>query len=243
MSILEVKGLDFSYGEESILENISFNIEEGDYFGVVGPNGCGKSTLLKILLGLLENQRGDIYIFGKKMNEFADWSKVGYVSQKSNSFNSNFPATVEEVIKHHLKNVISDKAEIKRRIDESLEMVNMGGYKKRHIGNLSGGQQQRVFIARALSTNPKILFLDEPTVGIDYKSQQEFYDIMDSLNKKGMSIFMVSHDIGIVMDRVNKVACMGNGKLHIHLNSQINEIEKHLKNIYGKEINFMAHNH
>ncbi len=236
--IVEVKNLDFYYGNEKIMDGINFYIEKGDYFGVVGPNGAGKSTLLKILLGILKPNKGEIKLFGKSFDTFKDWNKIGYVSQKSNSFNIKFPSTVEEIIYFTLKSINKEKKNLKEKAYRALDLVDMLEYKNSLIGNLSGGQQQRVFIARALATNPQLLFLDEPTVGIDYKSQEIFYNIMDKLNNLGVSICMISHDIGVIINRVNKVACIGNGNVYVHYKGEIEQIKRTLSNVYGQDIHF-----
>ncbi|OPJ56377.1 metal ABC transporter ATP-binding protein [Alkalithermobacter paradoxus] len=242
-TILEVKNLNFSYGNYKVIDNVSFDINYGDYFGVVGPNGSGKTTLLKLMLGILTPSSGEIRFFGQRLKDLKERNKIGYVSQKANSFNVNFPATVEEIILFTLKSLYKNNYDIKQKTYEALSKVDMLNYKDRLIGDLSGGQQQRVFIARALATDPNILFLDEPTVGVDYKSQEDFYNIAEKLNSSGVSIFMVSHDVGVIINKVNKVACIGNGKVYIHPTDEIKGIENSLNKIYGKNIEFINHSH
>src|SRR5690554_6205411 len=202
--ILEVKNVSFGYDRDLILENISLELNRGDYLGLIGPNGSAKSTLIKLILGILKPYRGSIKLFGEDIQSFKQWSRIGYVSQKATSFNKNFPATVEEILRVNLKS--KDQSAVNR----ALDIVRMGAYKKRLIGNLSGGQQQRVFIAKALISQPELLLLDEPTVGIDISSQELFYEILDRLNKNyQMTIILVSHDIGVITEKVNRIACMG----------------------------------
>ncbi|MDF2535227.1 MAG: metal transporter ATP-binding protein, partial [Bacillales bacterium] len=169
-----------------VLNQLNFSVNKSDYLGIVGPNGSGKSTFLKLILNLLKLQKGDIYLFGKLIQNFNEWEKVGYVSQKANAFNSGFPATVEEVVISGLtKKVGLFKAfnnTHKEACAQALEKVGMRAYAKRNIGELSGGQQQRVFIARALINNPELLVLDEPTVGIDEQNVKEFYEVLNELN-------------------------------------------------------------
>lgn len=240
--ILSVRSLNFSYNTQEIFKDVDFKVNKGDYMGIVGPNGAGKSTLIKLFLGILKYDSGEINILGKSIEQFKDWTKIGYVSQKANSFNQRFPASVEEIIKYNLKSM-GIKDDIEMRIEESLDLVGMKSERKKLIGNLSGGQQQRVFIAKALAQRPEIMFLDEPTVGIDYVSQEIFYEIMDKLNQKGATILMVSHDVGVINSRVSKVACVGKGNIHVHNGGNNDSIEKSLKNLYGEGINFMKHNH
>ncbi|WP_069650668.1 metal ABC transporter ATP-binding protein [Caloranaerobacter ferrireducens] len=220
-AIISIKSLFFGYRDKMILEDINLDIYEGDYIGIVGPNGSGKSTLIKLMLNILKPVKGEIRLFGQDIKKFNNWDKVGYVAQKSNSFNKKFPATVEEVVASNLYPKIGLFKSIKRNhlelVHNALKIVNMEKYKNKLIGDLSGGQQQRVFIARALVNSPEVIFLDEPTVGIDIKSQEEFYKLLDNLNSEmKITIVMVTHDVGVISDRVKKAICIENRKLIIH---------------------------
>ena len=142
---------------------------------------------MKLILGLLKMQTGTIELFGENIRHFKDWQKVGFVSQKANSFNSGFPATVYEVVQSGLTKKIglfkfASKAD-KQKVKKALESVDMLAYQNRNIGELSGGQQQRVFIARSLVVEPELMILDEPTVGIDTKNVYQFYELLRNLNK------------------------------------------------------------
>ncbi|RMF05457.1 ABC transporter ATP-binding protein [Candidatus Woesearchaeota archaeon] len=210
--VAEVSGLSQSFGYVEVLHNITFRIEEGDFLGIIGPNGSGKTTLLKTILGLYPLKKGRIKLFGKPLRSFSDWHLIGYVPQKATDFDRNFPATVKEIVATGL---VSRKGFPRfisggdfSLVDEKLELVGMLGFKDRQIGKLSGGQQQRVFIARALVSEPKVLLLDEPTAGVDQESQFAFYKLLEELNKKGITIVLVSHDIGTITRYVNKVACL-----------------------------------
>lgn len=246
--IVSVKNLFFGYDEKLILEGINIDIYKGDYLGIVGPNGSAKSTLLKLILGLLKLQKGSIEVFGRDIKEFKDWGKVGYVPQKANSFNSSFPATVEEVVSANLFPKIglfkSIKKKDREKAYEILKIVGMQDYKDRLIGNLSGGQQQKVFIARTLISEPQIIFLDEPTVGIDVDSQKEFYDLLERLNREmDITIVMVSHDIGAITQRVNRIACMGDKKLLVHNKCCKVPFGEALSRFYGDKMNMLIHRH
>jgi zinc transport system ATP-binding protein len=246
--LVEVKDVSFGYDRELVLANVSLNIYEGDYIGVVGPNGSGKSTLIKIMLNILKPAKGRVKILGFDLDNFKTWGQIGYVRQKATSFNANFPATVEEIVSANLYPQAGlfrpIKAKHRERVYDALRIVKMDTHRKKLIGNLSGGQQQRVFIARALVNSPKLLFLDEPTVGIDLDSQREFYDLMERLNRElNITIVMVSHDIGVITEKVNRIACMGDGKLICHQNSSRPEISHLLKEVYGDKMNLLIHNH
>ncbi len=212
--VLEIEKLNFSYGETSVLSDISFSIYEGDFLGVVGPNGSGKTTLLRLILGLNKLSDGNIKILNQSIKNFKDWCMIGYVPQKVTNFDSNYPASVKEIVsmgirKKGLFSINSKKKE--SLIKTALKVVDMTEFQDRRIGELSGGQQQRIFIARAIVNNPKILFLDEPTTGIDQESKIKFYELLHSLNKKGITIVLISHDISRITKYVTKVANLDGG--------------------------------
>ncbi|MFP4567604.1 MAG: metal ABC transporter ATP-binding protein [Candidatus Woesearchaeota archaeon] len=209
-NLIEVKNLNFNYGETIVLQNINFEVKRGDFLGLIGPNGSGKTTLLRTILGLNKTQKGKITILGRDITQFKEWQKIGYVSQKATNIDQTFPATVDEII-----STATTKKITNQQIQEVLKIVKMQQYTKQKIGELSGGEQQRVFIARALLKKPELLILDEPTTGIDKESKDNFYELLNKLNKKGITIILVSHDTGIITKYVNKVACI-NKTLHFH---------------------------
>lgn len=201
-TIIELQNVSFAYTSENVVNNVSLEIHKGDYVGLVGPNGGGKSTLLKIMLGLLKPQKGGVKLFGTDLKDFKDWSKIGYVPQK-NIFDVNFPVTVREVVamgrfgkRGLLRSLNKQDYQL---IDSSLEQVEMQNFANRQIGDLSGGQQQRVFIARALASQPEIIFLDEPTAGVDVKNQKQFYTLLRKLNKQmNLTLILVTHELDVV---------------------------------------------
>jgi zinc transport system ATP-binding protein len=211
-SLVEVKDLSFNFGSTQVLSNISFSINKGDFIGLIGPNGSGKTTLIKLLLGLYKPLKGTIKINNNNIASFSNWSKIGYVPQKATNFSDTFPATVQEVV---LTGCLSQKRFPKRYsskdINDALEFlkkVEMQDHAKKRIGELSGGQQQRVLIARALVTKPELLILDEPTTGVDQETQSKFYDLIGELNKEGISILLISHDLERITRYVTKVASL-----------------------------------
>lgn len=212
-NIIEVKDLSFAYNGKDVFQNINLNIHKGDYLGVVGGNGSGKTTLLKIILGLLKPKTGTIKLFGKDINDFKDWQRIGYVPQKATNFDTNFPATVLEVVlmgrygKQGLFRKLTD--EDRKQAKKALQDVEMWEYKDRLIGDLSGGQQQRVFIARALAGKPDIIFLDEPTVGVEKQIKEDFYKLLQKLNKDfRLTIVLITHDIESMSNEAMHVACI-----------------------------------
>ena len=248
-AIIEIKDLYYRYEKESVLEDITITVPDGAFLAIVGPNGSGKSTLLKLILGLLKLQRGNIVLFGQEINKFKDWQKIGYVSQKANSFNTGFPATVFEVVSSGLTKKLGlftfFKKEHRQRVIEALDAVGMKAFSHRNIGELSGGQQQRVFIARALVSEPKLLILDEPTVGVDAENVHSFYEMLGDLNSsRGITLLLVTHDIGTISDKVTHVACL-NKHLHFHGNTEeFEQVSRNgLSKVYGHDVHVLAHNH
>jgi zinc transport system ATP-binding protein len=207
MNMIELKNVSFKYEKEWILEHVNFTVQRGQFIGLVGANGSGKSTLINLLLGLLKADSGSIRLYDQPIRHFRNWEEIGYISQKSNSFNSGFPASVKEVVRSGLTSRIGKfrffNSEHHAKVMEALKEVGMERYVRSHIGELSGGQQQRVFIARALISEPSLLVLDEPTVGVDAKHVDEFYDLLTHLHmNKGLTLLMITHD----MDRISHYA-------------------------------------
>ncbi|GAB7388573.1 metal ABC transporter ATP-binding protein [Bacillaceae bacterium] len=247
--VISLDGVTFYYGNRLVLEKIDMTVQAGEFLGLVGPNGSGKSTLIKIILGLLKPNAGEVRLFGQPLSRFRDWPKVGYVSQKANSFNTGFPATVFEVVSMGLFGKMGlfkwmGKKE-KAKVYEAIETVGLSEYARQNVGKLSGGQQQRVFIARALVSDPELLILDEPTVGVDAQSEAQFYDLLEKMHReRGVTLLLVSHDIGVITAKVDRVACL-NRKLHFHGDPQ--EFEKYrgeiLNRLYGHDVRVLEHHH
>ncbi len=241
--------IHFSYGNKEVLKNVNLDIKRGMFMGLVGPNGGGKTTLIKIILGLLQPDRGSVYLLNEPLNQFSNWSKIGFVSQKANAFNKNFPATVFEVVAMGLTSKLGYLKFLTKKhrskIEQAVEKVHMLDYLHENIGNLSGGQQQRVFIARALVSEPALLILDEPTVGVDYQNVAHFYDILHELNEKQhMTLLLVTHDTGAMTKHATDIVCL-NKTLHFHGNSQqYTELSaESLTEIYGHPVQVVVHNH
>lgn len=212
-NIIEIKNISFSYGKNEVLRDISLDIHRGDYLGMIGPNGAGKTTLLKIMLRLLAPSAGSVRIFGRPLNEFDEWEKIGYVPQKVAHFDDNFPATVREIAlmgRYGRRGLLKKiTREDKEAAEKALQEVGLREERSRLIGDLSGGEQQRVFIARALAGEPEIIFLDEPTTGVDRPTQDQFYALLRKLNKElGLTLVLISHDIERVAKEAMHIACI-----------------------------------
>lgn len=208
-TIIELDKVCFSYTNNEVIKNVSLEIHKGDYVGIVGPNGGGKTTLLKLMLGILKPLDGKVKLFGKELADFKEWYKIGYVPQKT-YVEMNLPITVEEMVSMGRYGKIGlfkfPKKEDKEKVILALKQVDMLMYRNRLISDLSGGQQQRVFIARALSSEPEIIFLDEPTVGVDIKTQKQFYELLRKLNRElNLTLVLVTHELDVVAHEASEL--------------------------------------
>lgn len=244
--LLSVSGVTLGYPGVTALANISFEVKQGEYIGIVGPNGSGKSTLLKGILGLLPIQSGTIRYFGSSDRPIRSIRKqIGYVPQKSKS-DTRFPALVREVVLMGLYAQIGwmrRPQKIHRQMAlESLASVGMAEFSERPIGELSGGQQQRVMIARALVSNPQLLMLDEPTAAVDLYAQCSILETLEKLNReKGITILMVSHDINEIVHSCDRILLLNGG---VSVFGTVNHVltKDNLKKIYGDRIYVHEHN-
>ncbi|UFJ40564.1 metal ABC transporter ATP-binding protein [Brevibacillus humidisoli] len=247
--VVRLSSVSFQYDGKTVLDQIDFTLHKGDFVGIVGPNGSGKSTLLKLILGLLAPQQGAVELFGQSLSRFRDWYKIGYVAQQAAHGTGGFPATVREVVMSGLTGKVGMfrrlTKEHRRQAEEVINRVGLGDKIDARIGSLSGGQRQRVFIARALVSEPELLILDEPTVGVDQESIEQFYQLLRSLKEEsGLTMMIVSHDIGVMTQWVNKVACLQR-QLHFHGSSDefAHKQEQVLQRMYGESIRLLTHHH
>jgi zinc transport system ATP-binding protein len=219
-SIVEIKDVWFAYNGQTVLEDVSLDIRQGDFIAMIGPNGGGKTTLLKLMLGLLKPAKGSIRVLGDTTEKASH--HIGYVSQDVH-INRSFPITsIDVVLMGKLgpnKRWSRSSAQDRREALDALERMEIEAFADSKIGELSGGQRQRMIIARALVTQPKVLLLDEPTASIDAKGQAEFYRLLKALNKD-ITILVVSHDLVAISTYVKSVACV-NKRLHYHHQAEI----------------------
>jgi zinc transport system ATP-binding protein len=239
MALVSVQSVSYNYNSESVLENVSFDVEEGDFLGIIGPNGAGKTTLFHCMLGLLNSYSGKIIILNQDIKKYKKiFRKIGYIPQKK-SIDQKFPLTVKELVSLSLPRNTS-----KNIVLEILKQVGLYKLKNKTIGQLSGGQQQRVLIAKALVNNPIILMLDEPTNELDHKSQNDFYSLLKELNEKNkITIIWSSHDMDAVNKYANKVSCI-NKRMFFHGDKrEFFSSEDHLKNYSESKMQIHMHSH
>ncbi|MFC7186957.1 metal ABC transporter ATP-binding protein [Halorubrum yunnanense] len=243
-----IVGLDrvtFAYGDTVAVSDVSLTVEAGDFLGLVGPNGSGKTTLLHLMLGLHEPDEGSVELFGRPVDEFDDGGRIGYVSQQATSRGGAMPVTVRECVTmgrfaHAGRGRLSDAD--RAAVADAIETVGIGDLADRLVTELSGGQKQRAYIARALASDADLLALDEPTVGVDAESRDAFYALLDDLNDDGITIILIEHDIGVVTDRANRIACV-NTELYHHGDTESFVESDALSEAYGATGQVVHHHH
>jgi zinc transport system ATP-binding protein len=220
--ILELNSIYAGYNDEVILNDVSFEIFDDDFIGIIGPNGGGKTTLLNVILGLIKPFKGSVTFFDDIRTERNN--KIGYLPQL-NKIDNKFPITVKEVV---LSGLIYGSIRIgrytkveKKSADDTLKRLGIYDLAKITIGELSGGQVQKVLLARAIVSSPRLLILDEPNTFVDNQFEGELYEILKELNEE-MAIVIVSHDVGTISSYIKTIACV-NKDLHYHKSNKISE--------------------
>ncbi len=201
---IEARGLTKTYGSHTVVNDVSFQVRRGEIFGFLGPNGSGKSTTIKMLCGLVEPTRGDASICGSAVETEGDTVRrtIGYVSQ---SFSLYGDLTVEENLEFYGRAYGLDRFRRVRRIDRIVEFSDLQPYRRQLAASLSGGWKQRLALAAALLHEPRVLFLDEPTAGIDPVARRDLWDLLFSLSEEGVALFVTTH----YMDEAERCARIG----------------------------------
>lgn len=211
--VLSLDGVTFGYGAgPPVVDDVSLAVRPGEFVGLVGPNGSGKSTLMRLALGLLRPAAGQIRLFGCSVETFRERSRLSYMPQIA-ADRAGFPATVREVVltgRAARRGLFRGYSGADRRAAErSLEQVGLDHLAKRPVGELSGGQRQRVFLARALAGEPELLFLDEPTSGVDEAAKSEILHLLRSLcDDTSLAVFYILHDFESVRPYLDAVALL-----------------------------------
>jgi zinc transport system ATP-binding protein len=243
--VVSVQNASFAFGDVTVLSDVTIDIEQGAFLGLVGPNGSGKSTLLEIMLGIRQPDAGSVELFGTPAHEFGAGSRLGYVAQDVTETAQEMPVTVREVVtmgRYPQRLVGRFSAADKQAIEDAMETVGIADLASRRVGNLSGGQRQRVFIARALASGADLLALDEPTVGVDADSREQFYELLRALNQDGISIVLIEHDIGVVTTYATEIACL-NQQLYFDGSPEDFAETDALAEAYGTDQHVLHHDH
>jgi zinc transport system ATP-binding protein len=262
--VLEIKNLSILYGNRIAVNNISFDVKEGDILGIVGPNGAGKTTLFRSIFGLCP-YKGTISLFGYDHKKYKSslLTLIGYVPQKID-FESNFPATVYDIVSmgtlsdkkvakgirlaeksgFHFNQTYKKINKTEDKVMKALKTVDIDDLKDRRIGELSAGQLQRVFIAKSLINDPPILILDEPVTSVDVESQTKFYNVIKKINKENeITIIWSSHDLEAIEKYANRVACMNKDLFFHGEKEKFFSDEKYLKTYTESAMQIHMHDH
>ena len=219
---IDARNVAHSYDKNLVLENVTFEVKQGDFIGVFGPNGGGKTTLLKLLMGFEKPTSGKINLFGKSPEKLRPC--ISYVPQIQ-QLDKRFPITVLEIVMMAFLSKTSLFGKLPKKYTEkakeALAKVGLENKINHSFGTLSGGQAQRVLIARAIANDPKILFLDEPTASVDPQAEEEILHLLDSL-KGQTTILMVTHDLQTILNKVEGLLCV-HRQVHSSLPNQICE--------------------
>lgn len=211
-SIITFKNIVKRYDDETILKDISFEIEAGKFYTLLGPSGCGKTTILRIIAGFTEASEGDVYFEGKRINDIpANQRQVNTVFQDY----ALFPhMNVFENVAFGLKIKKLPKDEIAKKVTEALRLVQLAGYEQREISEMSGGQRQRVAIARAIVNEPKVLLLDEPLSALDLKLRTDMqYELRELQQRLGITFIFVTHDQEEALAMSDEIFVMNKGEI------------------------------
>lgn len=241
MSIIKLELIGFRYNDHWVLKNVSFEVDRGEFIGIIGPNGSGKTTLLKVIDGILMPQEGDIWINSTSCNKLKRETLAKMIAVVPQESLMIFPFTVQEIVlmgrAPHLGKWRFEGETDFRIAHQAMEMTDTLSLMDRGMNALSGGERQRVLIARALAQQPQIMLLDEPTAFLDIRHQIDFFDLIKTLNKnQSLTVIAVTHDINlaslycdrIILLRSGSIFCMGSPGEVI--------AESHIKEVYETNV-------
>ncbi len=245
MAILTLEAVDFSYGNNFCLKDISLSVAQGDFIGIIGPNGSGKSTLIKLMAGFLSPIKGTVQLEGHalaKLERKAVARKVAVVSQ---GVQTGFAFTVEEMVRlgriPHLGRWSNEGPGDAAAVDQALAQTQLESYRTRLFSRLSGGEAQRVLMAQALAQEPEILLLDEPTTYMDMAFQQDMFTLMARLNQEGITVVAVLHDVNMASLYCKDLVAIRQGRILAQGSPEAVITRENIKDIYGCTVDISSH--
>jgi iron complex transport system ATP-binding protein len=214
---VSVERLSFSYGENLVLDELSFSVSEGDFFVIIGPNGSGKTTLLKTISGIIRAAQGDIQVLGRPLRSYSRRGLARAVSFVPQTIPAEFPFTLAELVlmgrAPHLGLLGFEQERDLKMAEDAIAFTELGPLTRRKIDQLSGGERQRAFIARAICQDTSVILLDEPTAALDLSHQTKVMDLMERLQgDRGATVIMVSHDLNLAAMYGNRLLLLKSGK-------------------------------
>lgn len=243
-NIIELKDVNVILNDRLVLEDINFSVGKGSLTAIIGPNGAGKTTLIRVILGLQKCISGSVKVFGEQSEKLGRLrNRIAYVPQ-IRSVDLKFPIKVKDAILMgryaRIGLFSSPKKADWEIVEEVMDKVDILPIADKPLGKLSGGQVQRVFIARALAAQPELIFLDEPTSGVDQLHTNDFYELLKQLRTKEMTVLIVSHDVGVIASYVDMIACL-NRKMIVHGIPKEVLTGTTLEEMYGCEAVYLHH--
>jgi zinc transport system ATP-binding protein len=215
-AVAEIRRCEVVLGPTRVIDGIDLEICAGEFIALLGANGSGKTTLVRAMLGLLPLEAGEIKLFGKPLDGFSEWGRIGYVPQRFGAV-SGVPATVEEVVLTGRIPVARKRrgfsADDREAAGRALESVDLADLRRRRTSALSGGQQQRVLIARALVNAPDFLVLDEPVSNVDLENQQSFADTLGLLSDSHTTVLLLAHALGVMQPLIDRTVVLDHGRV------------------------------
>jgi len=188
--LIQTSSLTKKFGDFTAIDNLSLNIQKGEVYGLLGPNGAGKTTTIRLLCGLIKYSSGEAFLLGKKVPDSKIAPKIGYMPQETALYEG---LSVKQNLEFYGEIFGLKKEKINERISELLKFIDLEKWKEQLVGNLSGGMKHRVSLACTLIHEPEILFLDEPTVGVDPELRVSFWDYFNNLKENGITILITTH--------------------------------------------------
>ena len=208
-TVVEVRGLRFAYAATEVLRGIDLRVEAGEIFGLVGADGAGKSTLLRVLVGQLSCETGEVSVLGEPPGSAALRQRIAYMPQ---GFGLYLDLSVEENLAFFADMHALDAQRAARHIGDLLERTGLHGFEDRRAGDLSGGMMQKLALACALISEPRVMFLDEPTTGVDPVSRRAFWHLLDGVRADGVAIVYATANMDEA-ERCDRVALLDGGRL------------------------------
>jgi zinc transport system ATP-binding protein len=234
-TVLAADDLTVELGGLPVLRGVSLSVEVGEAVALMGGNGSGKSTLVRTLLGLLPHQRGAVRLFGSPLGSFRQWSRVGYVPQRSIALLGG--SKVKEVVAAgrlaRRRPFRPLRPEDREAVRDAVALVGLSEQLNADIAALSGGQQQRVLVARALAGQPDLLVLDEPISGVDLEHQRVLADVLAELLSAGTAVLVVLHDVGPLGDLIDRAVVLSDGRV-VH-DGPLGDLGQHQRRFGGHE--------
>jgi iron complex transport system ATP-binding protein len=241
MTIVKLTDIGFRYNAGWVLRHISFEMNRGEFMGIIGPNGSGKTTLLKMIDGLLDPEEGEIWIDGAPSRHFKRTELARRVAVVPQDTQLIFPFTVEEVVlmgrAPHLGKLRFEGEKDFRIAGHAMKATDTFSLRDRGMNALSGGERQRVLIARALAQEPRIMLLDEPTALLDIRHQVDFFDLMKTLNRdQSLTVIAVTHDINLASDYCDRIILLKSGQIFSMGSPHDVIIESNIKDVYEAKV-------